>query len=36
MIRIPAELASHMHLKPGTEVYVHPEGEDRIVVDVEA
>lgn len=35
VIRIPAELADHMHLKAGTEVYVHPEGGDRIVVDVE-
>lgn len=35
VIRIPAVLADHMKLKPGTEVYVHPEGTDRIVVDVE-
>jgi hypothetical protein len=34
VIRIQVELAEHMHLKPGTEVYVHPEGESRIVVDV--
>lgn len=35
VIRIPAELAERMHLKAGTEVYLHPEGADRIVVDVE-
>lgn len=35
VIRIPVELAEHMKLKAGTEVYVHPEGEARIVVDVE-
>lgn len=35
VIRIPAELARHLKLKAGTEVFVHPEGDDRIVVDVE-
>lgn len=35
VIRIPVELAEHMKLKAGTEVYVHPEGADRIVVEVE-
>lgn len=35
VIRIPAELARHLKLRAGTEVFVHPEGEDRIVVDVE-
>jgi YgiT-type zinc finger domain-containing protein len=36
VIRIPSELAKYLHLKPGSEVFVHPEGEDRIVVDVES
>lgn len=35
VIRIPARLAKHLKLKSGTEVYVHPEGDDRIVVDVD-
>lgn len=35
VLRIPADLASFLHLKVGKEVYVRPEGEDRIVVDVE-
>lgn len=34
VLRIPADLAAFLHLKAGKEVYVHPEGEDRIVVDV--
>ena len=36
VIRIPADLAKYLKLKAGTEVYVHPEGNDRIVVDIEA
>lgn len=35
VIRIPADLARHLKLRAGSEVFVHPEGEDRIVVDVE-
>lgn len=35
VIRIPTALAKHLKLKAGTEIFVHPEGEDRIVVDVE-
>lgn len=35
VLRIPADLAAFLHLKVGKEVYVRPEGEDRIVVDVE-
>lgn len=35
MLRIPSELARFLKIKPRTEVVVHPEGEDRIVVDVE-
>lgn len=34
VIRIPTDLAKHLKLRAGTEVFVHPEGEDRIVVDV--
>lgn len=35
VIRIPTDLAKRLKLKAGTEVFVHPEGDDRIVVDVE-
>ncbi len=35
VIRIPADLARHLKLHAGSQVFVHPEGEDRIVVDVE-
>lgn len=35
VLRIPADLASFLNLKAGREVYMHPEGEGRIVVDIE-
>jgi hypothetical protein len=34
-LRIPADLAKFLHLKAGKEVFVRPDGEDRIVVEVE-
>jgi hypothetical protein len=34
-VRIPADLAKFLHLKAGREVFVRPDGEDRIVVEVE-
>ncbi|MHB8585058.1 MAG: AbrB/MazE/SpoVT family DNA-binding domain-containing protein [Thermoplasmatota archaeon] len=35
VLRIPADLARFLKLKAGTEVFLHPDGEARIVVDVE-
>lgn len=35
VLRIPADLAKFLKLRAGTEVFVHPEGEDSIVVDIE-
>ncbi|MHB8632894.1 MAG: AbrB/MazE/SpoVT family DNA-binding domain-containing protein [Thermoplasmatota archaeon] len=35
VIRIPADLARHLKLQAGAEVYVHPEGADKIVVEIE-
>lgn len=33
VIRIPADMARYLHLEAGTEVYVHPEGDDRLVME---
>lgn len=35
VIRIPAEMAKFLRIKAGSEIFVHPEGQDRIVVEVE-
>ena len=35
VLRIPADMARLLKLEAGTEVYVHPEGDDKIVVDIE-
>lgn len=35
VLRIPADLAKFMHLKVGKEVFVRPEGQDCLVVEIE-
>lgn len=35
VLRIPSDVAKFLHLTAGKEVYLHPEGEDRFVVDIE-
>lgn len=36
VVRIPADLAKYLHLKPGKEVFVRPDGAGRFVVEVES
>jgi len=35
VLRIPTDLAKFMKLKAGKEVYLHPEGDAKLVVDIE-
>lgn len=35
VLRIPSDVAKFMKLKAGKEVYLHPDGDDRLVVDTE-
>jgi YgiT-type zinc finger domain-containing protein len=35
VLRIPTDVAKFMKLKAGKEVFLHPEGDDRLVVDIE-
>lgn len=35
VLRIPSDLARFLKIRAGSEVFMHPEGEERIVVDVD-
>lgn len=35
VLRIPTDMARLLKLKAGSEVYMHPETADRLVVDIE-